>query len=118
MLPWLLVTATNSAHNLRRSARRHRALLAKLPLEDEALDPSTALEDGEAVQALRELSIADQRVVTLCVLEGLSEREASVVLRIPAGTVKSRLSRARSRLATRVRHQQSLLRLEEEAHGA
>jgi DNA-directed RNA polymerase specialized sigma24 family protein len=31
ILPWLLVIATNSAHNVSRSARRYRALLAKLP---------------------------------------------------------------------------------------
>ena len=118
-LPWLLVTATNAAHNLRRSAFRYRALLAKLPAEQHAPDHSSDLEDGEAMSALRRMSVADQRVLTLCVLEGLSEREAASVLGVPTGTVKSRLSRARARLKARVPHQsQSLTTLEEKAHGS
>jgi RNA polymerase sigma-70 factor (ECF subfamily) len=99
VLPWLLVTATNVSHNLQRSARRYHALLSKLPPDPHVPDPSTAFEDGEAVAALRALSLADQRVLTLCVLEGLSEREAATALDVPPGTVKSRLSRARARLA-------------------
>lgn len=103
-LPWLLVIATNVSSNLRRSARRHRALLDRLPPETVTVDPADALDDGEAQHALRSLSIADQRVITLCVLEGLAEREAAAVLGVPAGTVKSRLSRAKARLAVRVVH--------------
>ncbi len=118
VLPWLLVTATNTAHNLRRSARRHRALLAKLSPEEHTPDHSSTFEDGEALAALRQLSLADQRVVTLSVLEGFSERESAEVLGVPAGTVKSRLSRARARLAAVVpRPSYSPGSLEEEAHG-
>jgi RNA polymerase sigma-70 factor (ECF subfamily) len=50
------------------------------------------------VDALARLSLADRRVVTLCILEGYSEREAAELLGIPPGTVKSRLSRAKQRL--------------------
>lgn len=99
VLPWLLVTATNAAHNLRRSSRRYRALLAKLPPEPAGADHADAFDDGEAHAALRELGLIDRQILTLCVLEGYSERDAATALGTPVGTVKSRLARARTRLA-------------------
>lgn len=99
LLPWLLVTATRVTQNLQRSARRHRALLAKLPPEDHAHDHAEYLDDGPASAALRDLLLSDRHVITLCVLEGLTDREAALVLDLPVGTVKSRLSRAKRRLA-------------------
>ena len=99
LLPWLLVTATHSAHNVSRSSRRYRALLARLPAEEFVADHAEHFGEGDAVRALRALSLVDREVIALCVLEGLSEREAASALGVPAGTVKSRLSRAKSRLA-------------------
>lgn len=101
LLPWLLVTANNTARNLARSSRRYHAALARLPATDSYTDPSPPGE-GQAETALRLLPLSDQQVITLCVIEGLSESEASTVLSIPRGTVKSRLSRAKRRLALRV----------------
>jgi RNA polymerase sigma factor (sigma-70 family) len=98
MLPWLLVTATNSARNLARSSRRYRAMLERLPA-DPHVDDHADQSDTEAHDSLRQLSLADQRILTLCVLEDLSEKDAAAVLGIPPGTVKSRLSRAKARLA-------------------
>lgn len=99
LLPWLLVTATNVTRNLDRSARRYRALLARLPAADPAVDHAELHDDGPASAALRSLPMADRQVITLCVLEGLTDREAAVVLGVAVGTVKSRLSRAKRRLA-------------------
>ncbi|HEV7741233.1 MAG TPA: sigma-70 family RNA polymerase sigma factor [Pseudolysinimonas sp.] len=104
VLPWLLVTATNVSRNLSRSARRYRALLARLPADPHTPDHAEFVDDGEASTALRRLSAADQQVLTLCVLEGMSERAAAHALGIPAGTVKSRLSRAKNRLASFLVH--------------
>jgi RNA polymerase sigma factor (sigma-70 family) len=112
ILPWLLVTATNSARNFTRKANRYRVLLAQLPIESPNEDASTRLETGPAQDALRLLSIADQQVITLCVLEGLPERDAAIILGIPAGTVKSRLSRAKGRLAGSLSKQSPPLSLE------
>jgi RNA polymerase sigma-70 factor, ECF subfamily len=69
---------------------------------DPALAPEIAVlsaETGEVVQrALRSLP-ADQRlVVVLCDVQGLSYEEAADALQVAIGTVKSRLSRARTRL--------------------
>jgi len=101
-LPWLLVTATNAARNLSRGARRYRALLARLPASDPAPDHAERFDDSTAVEALRSLSLADRQVVTLCILEGFTEREAAAALGVAPGTIKSRLSRAKKRLAERV----------------
>jgi RNA polymerase sigma factor (sigma-70 family) len=100
MLPWLLVTATNSARNLARSSRRYRTMLSRLPVDAHEDDRFTVAIDTDVYDALRRLSAADQRILTLCVLEDLSEKDAASVLGIPVGTVKSRLSRAKRRLAT------------------
>ncbi len=119
LLPWLLVTATKVTQNLNRSARRHRALLAKLPPEDHALDHAEHLDEGPASAALRDLPLSDRHVITLCVLEGLTDREAALVLDLPVGTVKSRLSRAKRRLVARIDpHSAPLTRLDEAAHDA
>lgn len=118
VLPWLLRTATNAAANVRRGQRRHRALLARLPAPDPAPDHADSVGDGELVAALRRMSLADRQVITLCVLEGLSEREVAMVLGVPPGTVKSRLSRARVRLSTQVGNPHPPVLKEEPAHGA
>lgn len=98
MLPWLLVTATHTAANLSRAARRYRALLIRLPPHADLPDPADG-DSGNAEQALRNLSTRDQQVLTLCVLEGFSDREAAAALGVPPGTVKSRLFTAKKRLA-------------------
>jgi RNA polymerase sigma-70 factor (ECF subfamily) len=98
VLPWLLVTATNAARNVSRSSRRYRALLDRLPEAPPVPDPADEVEDT-ALSALRRLSLADQGVITLCVLLGTSEKEAAAVLGVRPGTVKSRLARAKKRLA-------------------
>ncbi|MFD1720442.1 RNA polymerase sigma factor [Amnibacterium endophyticum] len=98
VLPWLLVTATYTANNARRSARRYRALLDRLPPPEPAVDDTSLLEESDVVAALRRLSEADQQILTLCVLEEWSERDAAEALHVRPGTVKSRLHRAKRRL--------------------
>ncbi|RDH96459.1 RNA polymerase sigma-70 factor (ECF subfamily) [Curtobacterium sp. AG1037] len=99
VLPWLLLTATNTARNQSRAARRYRAALDRLPPPEPVADHAERDPDGPAVRALRSLPQRDQQVLVLAVLEGYSEREVATALGLPAGTVKSRLSRARRRLA-------------------
>ncbi len=99
LLPWLLVTATNVARNQVRASRRHGVLLSRLPSQEPVPDHAASFDDGPASRALRQLSLSDQRVITLCVLHDLSEKDAAAALGVAAGTVKSRLSRAKGRLA-------------------
>lgn len=102
LLPWLLVTATHTARNITRSARRYRDLIERVPLSLEAPDPAGALEEGRAVAALKTLSEAHRTVVTLCVIEGLPVADAALVLDVPVGTVKSRLHFAKRALSERL----------------
>ena len=53
------------------------------------------------MEALAELSAKDRDVLELAAWSGLSEAEMAAALEIPLGTLKSRLSRARRRLAER-----------------
>jgi RNA polymerase sigma factor (sigma-70 family) len=102
LLPWLLVTATHSARNISRSARRYRDLLERVPPSPEVPDPADALDAGPAMSALATLSEAHRNVVTLCIIEGLPLADAALVLRVPVGTVKSRLHAAKRALAERL----------------
>ena len=104
-IPWLLGVATNVLRNQRRSQRRHRAALERIPREsvaDFAADVDERLDDERqmraALRALKKLPRADQDVLALCVWEELSYEEAALALGVPVGTIRSRLSRARARL--------------------
>jgi RNA polymerase sigma factor (sigma-70 family) len=104
MLPWLLVTATNTAHNVTRASRRYQRILERLPASSAIVDPTLHLGEDHIQSEIRKLSLKDQEVLTVCVLEELNEKEAALVLGVPAGTVKSRLSRAKARLATLIQN--------------
>ena len=107
ILPWLLVTTTNVARNLRRSAFRYRNLLDNLPRPDDARDsleevlhhhPADGF-DYELVKAMRSLGAMDRQLVTLVVLEGYTLSAAATVLDITPSAAKTRMHRARVRLA-------------------
>lgn len=95
-LPWLLTTVANCARNLERSSRRYRALLDRAPVAEATHTPSH--DDSTVLSALKRLPEREQAVVVLSVLEGYPEREIAQALGIPAGTVKSRLARAKAKL--------------------
>jgi RNA polymerase sigma-70 factor, ECF subfamily len=70
-------------------------------------DPAQHLTRAEAVAAVRqgldELPLLLREVIVLCELEELTYQQVSLILAIPIGTVRSRLHRARARLATLLR---------------
>lgn len=88
---------------LRSHGARQRlvGLLARKPwrgepsAEDEVL---IGVEHGDLAGALARLSPELQAVIQATVLDGLSTREAAVLLGIPVGTVKTRAKRARQQL--------------------
>jgi RNA polymerase sigma-70 factor (ECF subfamily) len=107
VLPWLLVTTTNQARNVARSRRRYRALLASLPhsedmrsAEDEALQRIEETRITEQVrEALHSLTPSDAALIALTAFEHCSNTEVATVLGISEGAARTRLHRARARMA-------------------
>lgn len=105
LLPWLLGVANNLLRNADRARRRYRKALRRLPAPDNTPDfgedAASRVDDQRRMSAIlaaiRGLSRRDQEVLSLCVWQGLSYSEAAEALGVPVGTVRSRLSRARSR---------------------
>jgi RNA polymerase sigma factor (sigma-70 family) len=104
--PWLLGVANNLLRNHRRSCRRYRAALARLPSPGPQPDPADEVAGrlADERQMTRVLALVerlprrDQEVLALCAWSELTYQEAATVLDIPVGTVRSRLARARARL--------------------
>jgi len=105
-LPWLLGIATNVHRNIARAARRHRDALRRLPARQSVPDFADELVDrmhdaaqlAAAQRALGRLRRGEREVFFLCVWSGLDYAAAAEALGVPVGTVRSRLSRARSKL--------------------
>jgi RNA polymerase sigma-70 factor (ECF subfamily) len=109
--PWLLGIATNLIRHHFRSENRRLAAYARM-----APDPDTADHAGAVPgrvdallaaprlrAALRDLPAGERDVLLLFAWADLTYDEIGAALRIPAGTVRSRLSRARTRLREHLR---------------
>lgn len=107
-VPWLYGVATNVCRNLTRSRRRQLRAVARTggpgPVADHAdlVVDRVAAEQRvrEVLDAVAVLPRGERDVVALVAWSGLSYEAAAAALAIPVGTVRSRLSRARARLAT------------------
>lgn len=105
VLPWLYGVATNVLRNRHRAERRYADALRCLPVADAVPDfvddAAQRLDDqrlaAELLARLSQLPRRDQDVLTLCGWSGLTYEETAFALGVPVGTVRSRLSRARSR---------------------
>ncbi|MDT0276130.1 RNA polymerase sigma factor [Blastococcus goldschmidtiae] len=102
--PWLFGIArrclANTVRGTRRAARLGERLAAAFG-ETGACIPDPAGrhdEDGRLHEALELLTPDDRELMTLIAWESLTPAEAAEVLGIPAGTVRVRLHRARTRL--------------------
>ncbi|MFT3863056.1 MAG: sigma-70 family RNA polymerase sigma factor [Solirubrobacterales bacterium] len=103
--PWLFGIATNIARRHRRGEIRElRAIAALGAAPSAAPEGSEAKLDAERMRGalarcLAELPAEEADVLYLLVWAELDQPEIAAALGIPLGTVKSRLSRARRRLA-------------------
>ncbi len=111
---WLLRTVTNACYDeLRRQKRRPTTLLEPETddgdemdsprwLADPSLTPSQQLEADELEHAIQHcldsLPTDFRAVVVMADIEGLDYADVAKAVRVPLGTVKSRLARARLRL--------------------
>lgn len=102
--PWYLAIVANEARNRRRSYLRRSNLVLKVRAQ-----PATAVDDPAdvaavnarrevLVSALARLALRDREVIAMRYFAELSEAEMASALSCAPGTVKSRLSRALSRL--------------------
>lgn len=119
---WLLRIATNRCYDeLRKWQRRPQSSLDDLTKENEsfaflrdpALGPEERQQRLELVQAIERCLQglpADQRATAvLCDVEGYDYEEIAHITRVSLGTVKSRISRARSKLRDCLQGVQELL---------
>ena len=105
-LPWLLAVARKTLANQRRLAKRQDALLGELKAREglaarAALvgDDSTLL---EVAQAYERLSPREQEVLRLVIWDGLSTKDAAIVIGSSHVACRVRLHRAKRRLAAEV----------------
>jgi RNA polymerase sigma factor (sigma-70 family) len=107
VLPWLYGIATNVLRNQRRSERRFASALSRIASTDAEPDLADAAVEHldyerqaeKAISLLNALPKREQDVFVLCVGMELSYEDVAFALDIPIGTVRSRLSSARARLA-------------------
>src|SRR5207253_10159620 len=95
-LPWLYAVARKTIANHRRKLARQAPPRAAVGGEPEPVG------DGALAAAFAALSERDREVLRLVAWEGLSLREASVVLGCSAVACRVRYHRAKSRLASRL----------------
>lgn len=103
MRPWLLSITANTAKNRRRALGRYWSALKRLipqMMETATIETrSTEKLEAQALwEAVQKLSSIDQEVIYLRYFMQLSVSETAEVLKVEQGTVKSRLSRALTRL--------------------
>ena len=110
--PWLYTVATNQAIDAQRRNKRHRVvsldrntkhdgsddlsslmelLASKEPTPDSQVNTATARLDS---RGNRETAAGIREAITLVYYQGMKYREAAETLKIPVGTVKSRLHSA------------------------
>lgn len=107
-LPWLYAVAGNLARTESRSSMRFLRAVRRLPADHAEADHADAVasrvDDDRRIprllDAVRELPMAERQAVELCLLGELSTTDAAALLGVAEPSVRSRLSRARSRLRT------------------
>jgi RNA polymerase sigma-70 factor (ECF subfamily) len=124
---WLYRVSLNACHDHARRARRHVSL-SESPGEDmpemEQLLPDEGLEGPEesmereevrrkVQEAIRRLPPKFKEVIYLHDISGCNYKEVAEILDINLGTVKSRLNRARARLAGELEGYREEMRREE-----
>jgi RNA polymerase sigma-70 factor (ECF subfamily) len=103
---WLLTIVRNTSYTL---LKKNRAVDLTTTFDEqihaighESVSPAAILEHAEDAELIRKamegLSAESREILTLRHQEGLSYKEIGEIVKIPAGTVMSRLARARAKL--------------------
>lgn len=120
---WIFTIAVNLTKNEIRSRVRHKGTYSLDAMEEEAGGQGLPFPDAgplpdadlgareiqeRVAEALRKLPPRYREAVVLRDIEGLSYEEVGEILRIPGGTVRSRINRARLMLKERLKPHVSL----------
>jgi RNA polymerase sigma-70 factor, ECF subfamily len=97
---WVRRVAMNLAADRARKLRRQARAILRLGPPQEVAEVSVGT--LALVEALRSLPMRQRQAIVLHHLVGLPVEEVAQTLRVPAGTVKSQLSRGRRTLAARL----------------
>lgn len=97
LLPWLLTICRNHVRNALRRRTRERTvpLTADVPAPEHSMEVLAWLR-----RELQQLTDVDRQLCELCLVRGLSYREAAQLTELTQTTVGKRLQRARARLRT------------------
>lgn len=122
---WLARVTVNACYDEMRRKRRQREVpMEQFNMEGEEvedlawlIDPAARPEeqydsfelDNAIQRSLSQLTPAYREVLILVDIEGLSYEEASIAARVPVGTVKSRLARARLQMRSTLQGYKDLL---------
>jgi len=99
-MPWLYAVARNLWRNRLRVEVRRAALVVRLSTQlPQADEPQMGLDAGSLGEALGRLDEDDLEILRLVAWDGLSPSQAAVVLGCSAVAARTRLHRARRRLA-------------------
>ena len=110
-LPWLLGIANHVIGDHRRSEARRLAALARATIDERSVPAAEVRAVApDVVDELRRLPKHERDTLLLVVWGELSYEETASGLGVPVGTVRSRIARARTRLA-RALEQQSMRRV-------
>ena len=96
--PWLHGIAVNLLRQHRRSEERRFRAYARVASSDVHHVEAGAPLDSAIAEALLDLSQPDRSLILLYAWAGLSYEQLAEALELPIGTVRSRLSRTRSKL--------------------
>src|SRR6266852_4071710 len=102
---WLYGVAYRTARRAKAVSARHHAREKQVKdMPHPAIEPAHGLEDVELVldEELNRLPAKYRLPVVLCELEGRTRREVARQLKLPEGTLSSRLATARKMLAARL----------------
>jgi len=106
---WMYRVAVNACNDIaRKRARRPQVLVDDVALVADDADSIDAYAERETeleiAKALAELDELSRTLVILVAIQGLSYEQAAESMDLPVGTVKSRVHRARAKLAESLAH--------------
>nr|WP_242481898.1 sigma-70 family RNA polymerase sigma factor [Paracraurococcus ruber] len=97
---WCLATIRNTFHEGLRARKREQARLQQVVPDPPSPPPQeTPGQIRDLAQALKELPPLLREAVILVGAQGMSHQQAAAICKVPVGTMKARVSRARKLLA-------------------